>query len=140
MVNELIDIMQSLASIMTEETELVQARVRHRDLAAMADAKIRLVAALESGIARLAWARPDWADALDRETHTRLVAANNTLRDASESNALVLERQINLTQEMMSVVAAEDKRLTRGCSVTYGARGNLSVAEMQAPISVSTRL
>jgi hypothetical protein len=41
---------------------------------------------------------------------------------------------------MMAVVAAEAKRLTGARSTTYGARGDLSLADMPTPISINARL
>jgi flagellar biosynthesis/type III secretory pathway chaperone len=140
MANDLIDLMESLTQVMDEETLRLQSPGRMSGMAALAAAKIRLVALLETCIAARARVDAGWHLRLDDDTRARLLAANAALCSACEPNARVLERQIDLSTEMMAVVASEAKRLTGARSATYGARGVLSLADVPTPISVNTRL
>lgn len=138
MASNLIDIMASLTLIMTEETERLGARERALDLAELAAAKVRLVGVLETELARLNREQPGWAEALDEETRERLANTLIALGDASTVNAQVLERQIDLSIEMMGAVAAEAKRLSGNRAATYGARGDLSQMDLATPISINS--
>jgi hypothetical protein len=47
----------------------------------------------------------------------------------------MLERQIDLSMEMMTAIAAEARRLAGNRARTYGARGDLAKMELTTPIS-----
>lgn len=140
MIDELIDQIDSLTLIMVEETAQLLTPVRIVGHAGIADAKLRLVAMLETRVAQVAREGGDWLDGFDTFQRAALLDALARLRDAAEPNARMLARQIDLSSELMSVVAAEAQRLTGRRSATYGAMGALSVAELAAPISVNTSL
>lgn len=140
MANELIDLMRSLTTIMQEETAKLRSPGPHADLSELAGAKIRLVAALEARTAELARTQPDWVEKLDPDLRDDLAAALVDLRDVSAINAEVLERQIDLSSEMMAAVAAEARRVAGTHSTTYGAAGGVFRTDMAAPISVNARL
>ncbi|AGH49038.1 MULTISPECIES: hypothetical protein [Sphingomonadales] len=137
MANEAIDVMASLTLIMNEETDRLRSREGGRDLAELASAKIRLVGVLESELARLDREKPGWARALDQDGRDQLAAALIALGEASTANAAILERQIDLSIEMMGAVTAEAKRLAGRRASTYGAAGNLA-PDFTAPISVNS--
>eukprot|EP01035_Chromulina_nebulosa_P008041 gene8040-biopygen6808 len=103
-------------------------------------AKIKLVAALEIKTAEHGRMRSDWVSKLDAETREALTAAIRHLGAAATVNARVLERQIDLSTEMMSAVAAEARRLSGTRSAIYGASGALSQTEIATPISVNASL
>lgn len=138
MASNLIDIMQSLTLIMTEETERLMTRDKARDLAELAIAKVRLVGVLEGELARLNREQPDWTAELDDEGRDALASALIALGDASTANAAILERQIDLSIEMMGAVATEAQRLAGKRTATYRATGDLSQTDLATPISVNS--
>lgn len=140
MIADLVDIVESLALIMEEETQRLQSRDRGRGQQAIVDAKLRLVAALEIRVAQLARRGADWLETLEAGERSVLVAALGRLRDAAAPNARTLSRQIDLSREMMGVVAAEAQRLSGNRSSTYGELGALSQVEQTTPISVNTNV
>lgn len=140
MTAELIDLVVSLTAIMEEETGRLLSPGRHSDLAEMSAAKGTLVAALETRNAKLNRERPDWQAQLGPEERTHLAARVRELSDASILNARVLQRQIELSSEMMAAVAAEAQRLTGARNATYGQGGALSRTDQATPISLNARL
>jgi hypothetical protein len=70
------------------------------------------------------------------ETLTAQLGANESVGDT----ARVLERQIDLSTEMMGAVAAEARRVTGSRSSIYGARGRVARSDAAAPISVNASL
>ena len=140
MIEELLDHMSSLTAIMEEESDRLVAPGRVPDLSAMAAAKTRLVGSLEARLAQLARQRSDWMEELDETDRSRLAASVAVLRDASMVNADVLERQIELSTELMAAIAQEAQRLMGTRKATYGAHGGLLGVDLPAPISLNTRL
>jgi flagellar biosynthesis/type III secretory pathway chaperone len=140
MASEFIDIIVSLTTIIEEETARLLSPVRHRDFAEMAAAKMKLVSTLETMAARHGRTHADWLATLDDETRETMAAAIHHLGDAARINARVLERQIDLSTEMMATVAAEARRLSGTRSAIYGASGAVSRTEVATPISVNARL
>ncbi|HWW65191.1 MAG TPA: flagellar biosynthesis protein FlgN [Sphingomonadaceae bacterium] len=138
MIDNLIDIISSLTLIMEEETARLTARDRGRDLAELAAAKLRLVGVLEAELARFEREQDGWADRLDQTTHDRLFKTLFALGEASTANAGVLERQIDLSVEMIGAIASEAKRLAGRSTTTYGARGCLSLFDPATPISINS--
>lgn len=140
MASEFIDIVTSLTAIMEEETVRLLSPGRHRDFAEMAAAKIKLVAALEMKTAQHARMRGDWLATLSDEMRDTLTAAIKHLGAAAQVNARVLERQIDLSTEMMDAVATEARRLSGARSAIYGSSGILSRNDSASPISVNSSL
>lgn len=140
MIEELLDHMSSLTAIMEEESDRLVAPGRVQDLSAMAAAKTRLVGSLEAKLAQLARERPTWMEELEEANRTRLAAAVAVLRDASLVNADVLERQIELSTELMAAIAQEAQRLMGTRKASYGAHGGWLGVDLPAPISLNTRL
>ncbi len=138
MIDNLIDVISSLALIMQEETARLAARDRGRDLAELAAAKLRLVGVLETELARIHREETDWADTLDERSRERLFATLRALGEASTANAAVLERQIDLSVEMLGAIASEAKRIAGRSTITYGAQGNLALFDPAMPISVNS--
>ncbi|MCJ8158663.1 flagellar biosynthesis protein FlgN [Sphingomonas sp. LaA6.9] len=138
MASNVIDVMASLTLIMNEETDRLRGHERALDLAELATAKVRLVGVLETELARINREQPGWTEALDDEQRDALANALIALGDASTANAAILERQIDLSAEMMGAVAAEAKRLSGSRTSTYGAQGNVSHMEMATPISINS--
>ena len=138
MANEMIDIMTSLTVIMNEETNRLRGQERALDLGELAAAKVRLVGKLEELLARRNREQPEWVEALDAEMRGMLTDCLANLRVASADNAGILERQIELSMEMMAAIAHEARRLAGNRAYTYGERGDLSKTELATPISFNT--
>ena len=137
---ELTDLVVSLTAIMEEETGRLLRPGRHADIAEMTAAKAQLVAALEARNAQLSRERPDWKERLEPDERLRLAGHVRALSEASILNARVLQRQIELSTEMMAAVAAEAQRMTGARGATYGQGGVLSHTDQATPISLNTRL
>ncbi|WP_404367719.1 flagellar biosynthesis protein FlgN [Sphingomonas sp. MMS24-J45] len=140
MATDFIDTIVSLTAIMEEETARLLAPGRHSDFAEMAAAKIKLVATLDTIIAARERSGADWMAAFDEETRDAAQAAILRLGEAARDNAAVLERQIDLSTEMMDAVANEARRLSGSRSAIYGASGIVTRSEGATPISVNASL
>ena len=133
MLNELIDLVRSLAALMREETQLLQSRFG--GIQEIAAAKGRLVGCLDAKTAELARGNANWLEALEGEDKEALLEALEELKQASGPNAEALARQIDLSVEMLAAVTNEAKRLTGTRHAVYGAAGGLSRLELPTPIS-----
>lgn len=140
MIEDLIDIIESLTLIMQEETVRLQSRPGNRNAAAMVEAKLRLVAALEVRAAEVARQGSDWMDAIDPDLSASLSRALAALCTVSGPNRAIIKRQIELSTEMMEVVAAEAQRQSGARSATYGALGAMHRTARPSPISINTSL
>ncbi|HUD95501.1 flagellar biosynthesis protein FlgN [Sphingobium sp.] len=138
MPNEMIDIMTSLTALMQEETLRLRGQERALDLSQLAGAKARLVGRLEEMLARRNRHHPEWAEQMDGDTRDRLTECLADLRVASTANASILERQIDLSMEMMTAIANEARRLAGNRAYTYGAQGDLAKMDLATPISFNT--
>lgn len=138
MIGHLIDVISSLTLIMREETERLSNRSGGRDLAELATVKLRLVGMLETALARLEREQAHWADTIEEAVHERLLETLLALGEASAANAAVLERQIDLSVEMIGAISTEAKRIAGRSTTTYGARGDLSSSEAATPIAVNS--
>lgn len=139
MPNEMIEIITSLSIVMREETARLEGREKALDLAELAGAKARLVGSLEEVLARRNREDPQWTDKMEAEERAHLGETLRDLREASEANAAILERQIELSSEMMSAIAGEAKRLSGNRTYTYGSSGDISRLDLTTPISFNTQ-
>lgn len=137
MASEVIAIMTSLSAVMREETGRLQSNERALDLAELAAAKARLVGSLEERLARLGRQESEWAAQMDELTREAFAEALGELRAASMVNAALLERQIELSADLMSAISAEAKRLTGNRAYAYGATGVLARTDLTTPISLN---
>ncbi len=137
MAAQLVEIMTSLSAVMREETQRLEAGTRALELAELAEAKARLVGALEERLARLTRQEPDWTAALDEPTRQAFVEGLGELRAASMVNATLLERHIELSADLMGAISAEAKRVTGSRAYAYGASGTLARADLTTPISLN---
>jgi flagellar biosynthesis/type III secretory pathway chaperone len=140
MANEFIDIVRSLVTLMREETKQLLSTEPSLELEEIASAKARLVGQVEARTVQLAREQPDWRerlDPVDREALTEVLAE---LCEVSAENGKALERQIQLSVEMLDAIAAEAKRLSGTQTETYCMRGDVSRVELATPISINTQL
>jgi flagellar biosynthesis/type III secretory pathway chaperone len=140
MTEDLLDLIRSLVILMEEETARLSGPGRYPDMAETAQAKVRLVASLEAANARLNRENPHWMETLADEERDPLREAVAALRAASEANAAILKRQIELSNEMMAAVTHEARRVAGTRSTTYGSAGNVQRVAGAAPISINTQL
>jgi flagellar biosynthesis/type III secretory pathway chaperone len=140
MIDDMIDIIESLTLIMAEETAWLEGPAFHRGSAVVVEAKLRLVAALEVRVAQFDRQGADWFYSFEPDVGASLNVALGKLCAVSEPNRRVIARHIDLSTEMMGVVAAEVQRQSGARSTTYSARGNMYQSEMASPISVNTSL
>jgi flagellar biosynthesis/type III secretory pathway chaperone len=138
MAADIIDIIASLTLIMEEETARLQNQQRDSDLAELVSVKLRLAGLLEQETVRLNRESSDWIDRLDEERRARLLDALVGLNRASSANATLLERQLELSSEMMEAFAREARRLAGKRASTYGAAGGLSPVDLATPISINS--
>lgn len=140
MIDTILDIAGSLASMMSEETVSLDERGGYVDHAEMVGAKRRLVAQMEAEIARLNREAPSWLQDLDEEQDAALSEAMATLRDAAASNATVVRRHLELSNDLIDAVASEAKRLTGNAGCSYRDTGSMTRRVGTSPISVNTQL
>lgn len=138
MIDRLMDVVTSLVLVMQEETDRLRQYQSGQDLADLAAAKVRLVGMLERISAHIDRERLDWNEALNPEGHAQLRELLLTLNEVSATNAAVLERQIDLSVEMIGAIAAEAKRLAGRATATYGAEGSLSRFDPTMPIAINS--
>ena len=138
MIGNLIDVISSLTLIMREETERLTARTGGRDLAELATAKLRLVGMLETALARMEREQANWADMMEDAVRERLMETLLALGEASAANAAVLERQIDLSVEIIGAISHEARRIAGRSTTTYGARGDISSFAPATPIAVNS--
>lgn len=139
MAAELIDLVRSLTAIMEEETARLRSTHRSPDLVELALAKAKLVTSLDAATSRLDRGNSEWLAALEPEMRDDLIEALRALKDASAPNQAALERQIELSTELLAAVAAEAKRLSGNRHMVYGAAGGLSQIELATPISINSQ-
>lgn len=140
MIDTMLDIARSLATLMTEETDALGESGRLADHEELVGAKRRLVAQLETEIVRLNREAPSWMEALDEEQDAALSEAMATLRDAAISNVTIVDRQLTLSNELIGAVAAEARRLTGNAGCSYLGTGSMMRRDGTSPITVNTRL
>jgi flagellar biosynthesis/type III secretory pathway chaperone len=140
MTEQLIEAMNSLTAIMEEESAKLARTPYLPELSEIANAKLRLTGRIEAEVARLKRENDNWLQDADEETRGKLADASRALRDASSVNARILERQIEISVDMMAAIAAEAQRATGSRSATYGATGGMGGMNAPAPISVNARL
>lgn len=138
MPDAMIDIMTSLTNIMNEESHLLQSRERAPTLPELAAAKARLVGQLEEVLARRNRLQPDWMNALEEEAQVELKQCLGNLQAASALNSDILERQMELTADLLGAITKEARRIAGNRTYTYGAEGHLAKAEMPTPISFNS--
>lgn len=137
--DELIDTLYALVRLMEEESERLAETGPTPALHELAQAKIRLTDRLDALSARMTRERADWLDRLEGEERTRLAEASAALRDAAVVNSDVLERQIDLSAELLREVGRELERLSGRRSTVYGRQGAIHTRDSRAPLSINRK-
>lgn len=136
---ELIGTMYALIDIMAQESEALAAAGRHTGLAELARAKLRLVAHMDQVTAKLGRGSDDWIEALEGGERDSFAKASEALFQAARTNSTVLERQIDLSSEMLHTVGLELERLTGRRSTTYSRLGDVRRAQTKMPLTINQR-
>lgn len=136
----LVDTLHSLVAVMEEESELLSLHGPVEPSMELARAKIRLAARLDEVSARLYRRDADWLAALDPDMRAELAEAYQDMHTASVVNSDILERQIEISTQMLETVGREIERMTGHGSKTYGAGGKIRRGRKKPPLSINTRL
>lgn len=140
MVDELVDLLVSLIQVMETESEKLALLGRCEGLAELAEAKRRLVNQIEGGVAALNRRYVNWQNDICDERRRQVADILSELNKAARVNVDVLERQIELSGDMLTAVTHEMQRLTGRRSEFYCPAGMISLREGNAPLSVNYRL
>lgn len=137
---DLLDILESLKTMIDEETALLGQPGMRAEREEVARVKIRLTGQLEGRTVELDRATPGWREALAPDLHTALVAAAGGLVEAARRNAERIARQLDLSDELIMAIVGDARRRAGASSSAYGAGGELWRVDRAAPISVNTNL
>lgn len=135
-IHEVLDLLSSLAMLMDEENTALGQTGHHEQLETLVAAKMRLVSGLEALLARLNREQPDWLEQVQVEERQEFRALIESVLTLAKENGIVLQRQIDISNDLIDAIAAEARRLSGSRSTTYTAIGALSKTEGVAPISV----
>jgi hypothetical protein len=140
----ILDTINALICIIEEESETLAltgyTQSTQGNIAELALAKARLAGRLEHLTVQLQRENPYWMKTLPDEMRADMTAAYRDLHNASVVNADILERQIDLSSDMLAAVGHEIERLTGHGSTTYSARGKVRRSKSRPPLSINTRL
>jgi flagellar biosynthesis/type III secretory pathway chaperone len=139
-ISALLDSINALIAVMEEESETLALYGPRTGIAELGAAKTRLVARMEGQLAKLNRDNPAWHRDMDSEIRDELTAAYNDMHNASVINSAILERQIDLSSEMLAAVGLEIERLTGRGATTYGSGGKVKTARGRPPLSINTQL
>lgn len=138
MAPELVEAMQSLAMLMEEENTALEQVGRLEHLQTLVAAKLRLVSNVEAMLARANREQPDWIEQLDEEERQEFRAMVESLMKIAQQNGTILQRQIDVSNDLIDAIATEARRLNGSRSMTYTARGGLARSDGVAPIAVDS--
>lgn len=130
----------ALIAVMEEESETLALLGPVAPVTELAQAKARLASRMDREVARLNRETPGWQDALHGDARRQLAVACNDLHAASVVNSEILERQIDLSSDMLAAIGLEMERLTGHGATTYGALGKVRKGKGRSPLSVNTQL
>lgn len=131
-----LETMESLTELMEQENALLNRPNGHREIGALAAAKLKLTARLEAQIAFLDREQDGWRSQISPE----VAQVVRRMQQVAAANGRVLKRQILLSHELLEAIAGEAQRLAGLKVDTYGEQGALSRFEQAAPVAVNARL
>ena len=138
MSEQLTGLMHSLSDLMDEESALLTGGSWPPANEALAGAKNRLTGALEAILAEQDRTSPDWLAAVPAAGP--LAEAIARLRECAITNATLLSRQIDLSQELLHEIAREAGRISGNRQQTYQRGGQLQRRDGPAPVTLDTSL
>lgn len=133
----LLDTMIDLIRLMEEESELLALSGPRGNNEAIAQAKIRLANRMEAQCAALYRLDPGWMEALEGDDRRAFAETSEDLHRAATVNSAILERQIDLSAEMLSAVGRELERVTGRGGATYSRRGAVRRMKSSPPLSIN---
>lgn len=136
MADDILALLKSLLALIEEESALLAIGKRH-DIASIARSKARLAGALEAAVVERQRTMPDWQAALDPDARDALGDAMVRLAEAARANAAALQRQIDLSDEILAAIAQDAARRRGGGSIAYGGCGSVAMRAMQTPIALN---
>lgn len=136
----LIDTMIDLIRLMEEESELLAVSGPRAATDALAQAKIRLTSRMEAQCAALHRLNPDWLNALQGNDRLAFSETTEELHRAATVNSAILERQIDLSTEMLAAIGNELERITGRGGAVYSRRGAVKRGGSRPPVSVNSRI
>jgi flagellar biosynthesis/type III secretory pathway chaperone len=138
MADDMIELMTSLTMVLTEESAQLRRQTTNGELRELASVKNRLVGMLQYELAQRERLDPDWAAQIDDEKREVLSRVVKTLAEASAANRAVLQRQLELTTDMIDALAQEARRTSGRRASTYQADGDLTPLDLAPPISINS--
>lgn len=135
---DLVEAMQSLAMLMDEENAALEQVGHLEHLQTLVAAKLRLVSNVEAMLVRAHREQPDWIAQLDEEERQEFRARVESLMNIAQQNATILQRQIDVSNDLINAIAVEARRLNGSRSTTYTAHGGLARSDGVAPIAVDS--
>lgn len=138
--DQLVDTICAMIAVMEEESETLALHGPVESIAELAQAKARLAARMEEQLARMNRHNPHWHKDIDDDARRKLGDTYSDLHSACAVNSEILERQIDLSTEMLCAVGKEIERLTGHNATTYGRGGKVRRGQGKPPLSVNTRM
>jgi flagellar biosynthesis/type III secretory pathway chaperone len=138
MADDMIELMTSLTMVLTEETDQLRRQTGNNELRELASVKNRLVGMLQYELAQRERLDPEWPLQIDDQSRDTLRGVVKTLAEASAANRAVLQRQLELTSEMIDALAQEARRTSGRRASTYQADGDLTPLDLAPPISINS--
>lgn len=136
--DEVLEVLSGLEDVISEENAILGAFPFH-GLAPVVENKTRLTAQLETILVRRQREQPDWFDRLGEAARRSLRSRIESLHERSALNEQLLQRQIDYSSEMISVIAGEAQRLANNRSTTYTSYGSVDRYDITTPLSVDAR-
>lgn len=136
---DLMDAMFALIRIMEEESEALALSGPTGDIAELAQAKLRLAARMDAACATLNRTNADWLDALEGQDRASFAEVSEELHKAATVNSAILERQIDLSTEMLQAVGRELENASGRRGSTYSRLGDLRRLRSAMPLSLNQR-
>ncbi len=137
---ELVELFLSLAQVTEEETALLAANASHDAIADIVRDKIRLAGVLDARTARMNRETPQWREALSSEELEALAEAARRLADSAKANAVLLERRISLSEDLILAIEQDHRMRQGGRSAAYCSGGRMQRADLPNPIAINARL
>lgn len=135
----LIDTMLALIRVMEEESELLAVSGPTGEIGVRAQAKVRLAARMDQLCAALHRDNPEWMSTLTGEDREEFAEASEELHRIAAINSEILERQIDLSTEMLQAVGKELERLTGRRGTVYSRLGDIRRMQSSMPLSINQR-
>ena len=140
MMERFLDCLKSLMVVMRQETECLLNPSRSNELQELVAAKQRLAGQLAEEAARLAREGAMQVETEGEDSADSLPALIASLEEVSKENMEALQRQIDLSDDMMRAVIHQVQRSCGSGRATYGATGSIGGNRPPGPVSINATL